>query len=114
MLRKVLLACGILSSLLYAAMTAMIAMQWQGYDSASQTISELSAIGAPTRSVWSAWGAVYTVLVIAFGWGVIRSSRRIHALQRTGTLMSPTVPSVFCGRLPRCTRARCWRAEEAP
>ena len=49
MLRKTLLVCGILSSMLYAAMTVVIAMQWEGYSSASQTISELSAIGAPTR-----------------------------------------------------------------
>ena len=52
MLRKTLLVCGILSSLLYVAMTVLVAMQWEGYSSASQTISELSAIGAPTRSLW--------------------------------------------------------------
>jgi hypothetical protein len=58
MIRKTLLVCGILSSLLYVAMTVFIAMQWEGYSSASQTVSELSAIGAPTRSLWVALGAV--------------------------------------------------------
>ena len=52
MARKSLLVCGVLSSLLYVAMTVLVAMQWEGYSSASQTISELSAIGAPTRSLW--------------------------------------------------------------
>ena len=52
MLRKTLLVCGILSSMLYAAMMVVVAQQWPGYSSASQTISELSAIGAPTRSLW--------------------------------------------------------------
>ena len=60
MLRKASLICGILSSLLYAGMTVFIAMQWEGYSSASQTVSELSAIGAPTRSLWlAAWRALY-------------------------------------------------------
>ena len=52
MLRKVLLVCGVLSSLLYVAMNVFVAMQWEGYSSASQTVSELSAIGAPTRPLW--------------------------------------------------------------
>jgi hypothetical protein len=49
MARKALLVCGILSSLLYVVMNVFVPMQWQGYSSASQTVSELSAIGAPTR-----------------------------------------------------------------
>ena len=87
MLRRALLVCGILSSLLYVAMTVFTAMQWENYDSASQTISELSAIGAPTRSLWVVSAAVYTVLVIAFGWGVWMSAGRIRALRTTGALI---------------------------
>ena len=52
MLRKTLLLCGIISSVLYATITVVIATLWDGYDWRSQTISELSAIGAPTRSAW--------------------------------------------------------------
>ena len=44
--------CGILSSLLYVVMNVFVAMEWEGYSSASQTVSELSAIGAPRRSLW--------------------------------------------------------------
>ena len=87
MLRKTLLVCGILSSMLYVAMTVVIAMQWEGYSSTSQTISELSAIGAPTRPVWVRLGAVYTVLVTAFGWGIWRSAGRIRALRMVGSLI---------------------------
>jgi hypothetical protein len=54
MIRKVLIVCGILSSLLYVAMNVFVPMLWEGYRSASQTVSELSAIGAPTRPLWSA------------------------------------------------------------
>jgi hypothetical protein len=87
MLRKTLLVCGILSSLLYVAMTVFMAMQWEGYSSASQTVSELSAIGAPTRSLWVPLGAVYTVLVTAFGWGVWRSAGRSRAVRIVGGLL---------------------------
>ena len=37
MVRKVLLACGILSSLLYVATVVLAAMRWEGYSSTSQT-----------------------------------------------------------------------------
>jgi hypothetical protein len=84
MFRKTLLACGPISSLLYVAMTVVIARQWPGYSSASQTISELSAIGAPTRSLWVLPGAVYTALIIAFGWGVVMSAGRSRALRAAG------------------------------
>ena len=87
MLRKTCLVCGILSSMLYVAMIVFITMQWGGYSSASQTISELSAIGAPTRSLWVLPAAFYTVLVTAFGWGVWKSAGRIRALRIVGGLI---------------------------
>jgi hypothetical protein len=52
LLRRVLLVCGILSSLLYVAMLVLVPLWWEGYGSADQAVSELSAIGAPTRSLW--------------------------------------------------------------
>lgn len=88
MKRTALIACGILSSLLYVAMTVFIAMQWEGYSSASQTISELSAIGAPTRSLWAVPGALYTVLVTLFGWGIWQSAGSNRPLRRVGALIA--------------------------
>jgi hypothetical protein len=87
MLRKTLLVCGILSSLLYAAMNVFVAMRWQEYSAVSQTVSELSAIAAPTRSLWTALGAAYTALVIAFGWGLWISRDRNPALRPVGRLV---------------------------
>jgi hypothetical protein len=84
MLRKLLLVCGILSSLLYTAMNVFIAMQWEAYDSASQTVSELSAVGAPTRALWVPLGAVYTLLVTAFGCGIWMSAGRARILRIVG------------------------------
>jgi uncharacterized membrane protein len=79
--RRALLVCGIVSSVLYAALTVFFARQWESYSSASQTISELSAIGAPTRRLWSLLCIPYTLLVIGFGWGVWRSAARSRALR---------------------------------
>src|SRR5688572_10325995 len=87
MVRKVFLIFGILSSLLYVAMNVVVAMQWDGYSSASQTVSELSAIGAPTRRLWLLLVLPYTLLVAAFGWGVWLSAGRNRALRVVGVLM---------------------------
>jgi hypothetical protein len=105
MVRRLLLASGIVSSLLYVVMTVFVAMQWDGYSSASQTISELSAIGAPTRSLWVVPGALYTLLVTAFGWGVWKSAGGIRALRRVGGLIAAygALGLAWPGRLPPCT-----------
>ena len=87
MIRKILLTCGILSSLLYIAMNVFVAMQWEGYNSASQTVSELSGIGAPTRPLWVSLGIVYTLLVAAFGCGVWATARQNRPLRVLGGLM---------------------------
>lgn len=85
--RRILLACGIAAPLLYAAMLVLVPTQWPGYSSASQTISELSAIGAPTRPLWVPLGIVYTLLVTAFGWGVWASAGGSRPLRVVGGLM---------------------------
>ena len=85
--REVLLVCGIMSSVLYAAMLVVVPLRWDAYSSASQTVSELSAIGAPTRSLWVSLGMVYTVLAMAFGCGVWLSAGRRHLLRATGGVL---------------------------
>lgn len=85
--REIWLACGPLSSLLYVAMNVFIPRRWPGYDSASQTVSELSAIGAPTRPLWVVLAMVYTLLVVAFGWGVHLSAAHNRRLRVLGTLL---------------------------
>jgi Protein of unknown function (DUF998) len=88
MLRKVLLFCGILSSLLYVAMLIFVPMQYEGYNSATYTISELSAIGAPTRPLWIPLGVVYTLLIAAFGWGIRQSADDNRRLRISGSLLA--------------------------
>src|SRR5579864_9501153 len=86
MARKVLLAFGLVASLLYIAMNIFIPMRWDGYSSFSQTISELSAVDAPTRPLWVPFGIIYTLLVAAFGVGVWESAHRNHPLRSVGAL----------------------------
>jgi hypothetical protein len=74
MVRKILLGCGILASLLYVAATIVGAVVWKGYSSTDQTVSELFAIDAPSRAVVDPLFVTYSVLWIAFGIGVWRSA----------------------------------------
>lgn len=84
---RLLLLCGILSSLLYAAMNIIVPLFYEGYSSVSQTISELSAIGAPTRALWVVLASFYTLLVTAFGWGVWTSAGGNRKLRVVGAVM---------------------------
>lgn len=87
LLKKVLLMCGTVSSLFYIALNIFVAMQYEGYNATSQTVSELSAIGTPTRSLWVFLVTVYTMLVIAFGWGVWKSAGQNRPLRIAGGLI---------------------------
>lgn len=86
-IQKTLLVCGILSSLLYAAINIVVAMQWKEYDSASQTVSELSAVDAPTRMLWLVLCTPYTLFMIAFAWGVWKSAAGNRPLRIAGALL---------------------------
>jgi hypothetical protein len=85
--RRALLSGGILASVLYVAMTLFVGLLWEGYSVASNVPSELSAIGAPTRTLWILLGAVYGVLMIAFGWIVWASAPPNRALRVVGALL---------------------------
>lgn len=86
-LTKILLTCGILSSVHYVLINIFVPLQFEGYSIASQTISELSAIGAPTRSLWVPLGMVYVLLFAAFGWGVVKAAGDNRHVRIIGWLM---------------------------
>jgi uncharacterized protein DUF998 len=85
--RRPLLACGILAPVLYVAMTLFVGLLWEGYSVVSGVPSELAAIGAPTRPLWMWLGAVYAVLLVAFGWIVWTSAPPNRALRVVGALL---------------------------
>ncbi len=87
MIRKALLVCGVLSSLLYVAVNILCAMRFEGYSVTAQSVSELSAIGAPSRSLWVALGVPYNLLVLAFGLGIWASAFGKRSLRVAGWLL---------------------------
>src|SRR6185295_18648956 len=84
---KSLLICGILSSLLYVLMNIFVPLLFEGYNIPSQTVSELSAIDAPTRTLWVFLAIVYILLFGAFGWGVWKSANGNRSLRTVATLI---------------------------
>lgn len=83
MARRILLLCGILSPLSYAVADALAGMRSEGYSFRDQTISELGAIGAPSRLLFSILLIPVNLLLVAFGVGVWQSAagrRRIRVV----------------------------------
>ena len=81
MLRKLLLVCGALASLLYVGIDVLAAIRYPEYQSfTSRAISELMASGAPTERLVDPLFLLYDVLMMAFGVGVWMSGRekRVH------------------------------------
>lgn len=86
LLVKVLLVCGILSSMLYIGTDILAGTLYPGYSFTNQAVSELSAVGAPTRSLIVPLYLAYDVLIIAFGCGVWRYGQK-RSLQFTGGML---------------------------
>jgi hypothetical protein len=70
-LSRLLLACGVLAAPLFIATDIVAAsVLYPGYDYSAQQVSELSAIGAPSRDFWMIMGYPYDLLTVAFAIGV--------------------------------------------
>jgi hypothetical protein len=88
MARKILLGCGIASSVLYVASDILISWWDPNYSYRDQSFSELLAPGSPTRPLVLVVLAIpYGVLVTAFGVGVWASASRRGAGRITGALL---------------------------
>lgn len=87
-LRKILLYCGILSGLLYFASDLIMSLVYPGYSYLDQTVSELNAIGAPTRGISIAFGLVGYVLLVGFGVGIYMSANGKRKLQVAGAALA--------------------------
>jgi len=73
-MRRILLLCGVLSPLCYAAADLLAGLRSEGYSFRDQTISELGAIGAPSRLLFSLLLIPVYSLLVAFGVGVWQSA----------------------------------------
>lgn len=94
-MRKILLACGPLSALVYIGWRELAALQWEGYSRISNSISELQLTGTPTKALLDPWeGWVYSALSLAFGIGIWLSARGSRSLRVVGALMMVPAASI--------------------
>jgi hypothetical protein len=82
-----LLLCGLASSAWYVLINILVPIQYNGYNIASYTVSELSATGAPTRILWVLLCSFYPLLFAAFGWGLIKTAKGNRKLLAAGYLI---------------------------
>jgi hypothetical protein len=78
----------VLAAVFYIGMDIVAAaFFYPGYDYTAQQVSELSAIGAPSRPFWLVASPIYTALTIAFGVGVVLDSGGRWSLRTAGILI---------------------------
>ncbi|HEY0611116.1 MAG TPA: DUF998 domain-containing protein [Chitinophaga sp.] len=98
-MRRLLFLCGLLSSLLYAGADIISAAAWKEYSYASQAISELMAINAPSRPVAVPFFVIYDLLVITFGTGLViwpvRKRLRLAGGLITGVGITGLITTLF-------------------
>jgi hypothetical protein len=84
---KILLICGILSSLYHIGMDVIGGTRWQNYSWLAQEFSQLSAIDTPSRPLHLVLAVFYAALVVAFGLGVWWAAGGRRALRVVGALL---------------------------
>lgn len=87
--QKLLLACGVAYSLVYVIANDVVAAGlYDGYSRVTQAVSELSGVGAPSRTFLGVVGPILNIVLIGFGIGVWQSARGRRALRWTGGLLA--------------------------
>lgn len=86
-LTRLLLAGGAAATVFYIGMDAAAALRYDGYSYRDQTISELSAVDAPTRQLWLFLTVFYEALIFAFALGVLAAAGSNKWLRITGWLL---------------------------
>lgn len=85
---KALILCGGLASIIYAVTVVLGGILRPGYSHISQFISELIATGAPNKPILDPLFALYNLLTIVFGVGLVMTVRAASEMRRKiiGTL----------------------------
>ena len=82
-LTRLLLLCGIGAVAVYFLADVLASALYGGYSYTDQTISELSAVGTPTRSLWLSFSVVFNLLWLGCAAGIWRASdgkRRLRVI----------------------------------
>jgi hypothetical membrane protein len=101
-LQRLMLACGIVASLIYVATDILGGLRYSGYSFSSQAVSELMATGAPSESFVDPLFLLSGVFGLGFGFAIVREARTENrALRIAGmlliayTLIGFTGPTLF-------------------
>ncbi len=86
-LRKALLACGALASLLYPITDIIAGNLYKDYSFNEQTVSELFAIGAPTSRIVVPLFTISSLLFIAFALGIWLASKDSRVLKALSVMI---------------------------
>jgi uncharacterized membrane protein SirB2 len=87
LVEKILLICGIFSSLLYVGTDTLGGTSWKGYSLASQAFSDLPAIYSPVRQVVLPLIIAPGAILFAFALGVWISAGRNRPLRVTAAML---------------------------
>lgn len=93
MRNKILLLCGILAPVVYVLTVFIGGVITPGYSHISQYVSELIQTGAPNKIILNPLFALYNILVIFFGIGLLQYVRNVqeHERKLAGTLGTITL-----------------------
>ena len=98
MVRKVLLGCGVVSSVLYVVSDVIGTLRYEGYSYTEQEFSELTAQGSPVRPLMVALNGIpYTLLVAAFAVGIWTSATPKRAARITAGMLLGYAAFGFAG-----------------
>ena len=88
-MRKILLICGIVAPLLFVSTDILAGTLYAGYSFTDQAVSELFAIGASTSDLVIPLFTVYSVLLVAFAFGIwmMSAASRKRALRVLALMM---------------------------
>lgn len=87
MMKRLMLLCGVFAPLLYAVADALAGLYWGDYSFRDQTISELGAIGAPSRFLFTLLLIPTYLLLLVFGVGVWRMAGGNRRLRMAAGLL---------------------------
>ena len=87
MLCRALIVCGVLAAGVYVATDIVSSLSYEGYSYVNQAVSELTALGAPTRAFAITLFTLHGLLQLAFGLGVLFAARGSRRLQVAGLLL---------------------------
>jgi hypothetical protein len=88
MLRRILLVCGVVSSVLYVVVDVLGTLRYPGYRYTEQQFGDLTASGSPMRPLMLALSVIpYNLLVAAFAVGIWVSAPQKRVGTITGAML---------------------------